>query len=260
MRIGIFDSGIGGSTIAKAVIQSLPHYEYVYYADDSNMPYGDKDAQLLYTLTTLSLRKLFDRDCNIVILACNTATTVLPRIQQHWLPQTYPERKVLGIIRPTVEHMVKADDNQSIYVLGTARTVESQSFDHELIKIGKSCDFHEVSCPALAYAIENSKDIGHDSNIANLCAQYLQTIPDDRHLYIYLGCTHFAFVSSIIQALRPLAKIMDQGPIVSTSFVQYLDRHVEIRNRLTKNDKGSLEVSSSSNNKEYINKVKNLIG
>ena len=139
----------------------------------------------MYKRQTQALETMFENDCKLVILACNSASTILPRIQQEWLPEHHPDRKVLGVIRPTVEHMGESSDIRKIYVLATPVTVESESFDHELNKINIRCDFHEIACSGLAETIERSADYISDPNILALTKEYLQTCL----LYTSSGCS-----------------------------------------------------------------------
>jgi glutamate racemase len=259
MRIGFFDSGIGGVTVAQAVMKALPGYEYVYYADDTHMPYGNKEKSLIYTLTTDALRRMFEKKCELVILACNSASTVLPRIQQEWLPKEFPDRKVLGVIRPTVEHMVDTTKVDKVYVLATPVTVSSQSFDHELAKIQKSVDFHEIACPGLAEAIEYSADSMRDQNIISLCERYLESVPTKGAFEIYTGCTHYAFVTGHIKKIRPHTRVRNQGGIVAAKLVSYLSRHPEIEECLSRVTTPSLEILCSSGSKKYITKVEKAL-
>lgn len=134
MNIGLFDSGIGGLTVLKALTCDLPNYTYVYYGDNANAPYGEKSPDEIYDLTIKGIEFLFGKYCSLVVLACNTASTVLPRIQQEWLPMHYPDRKVLGIIRPTAEHMTESGAKE-IYLMATPATVNAHSYEKELVKL-----------------------------------------------------------------------------------------------------------------------------
>ena len=107
MNIGVFDSGIGGLTVLKSFLKNLPNYTYKYFGDNANAPYGEKSSEEIYDLTIKGIEFLFSKNCSLVILACNTASTVLPKIQQEWLPVHHPDKKVLGIIRPTAENIIK---------------------------------------------------------------------------------------------------------------------------------------------------------
>lgn len=260
MNIGFFDSGIGGISVAREVMRVLPHYSYVYHADDLHMPYGSKHAQTLFELTTRALRKLFTQhNCALVILACNTATTVLPRIQQEWLPINFPDRKVLGVIRPTVEHMTELQSEHPMFLLATAQTVRAQSYDHELTKIGKKCDFHEIACPKLAQAIEESENMENDTYIRNLLKRYLQSVPKDTPVTIYTGCTHFEFVSGYIRESHPHADIHTQSSIIKDKFAYYLSQHLELKGRLKVILNQNTNITCSSGSDAYLQKLHTLL-
>ncbi len=255
MRIGFFDSGIGGVSVAQTVMNSLPRYDYLYFADNTHMPYGNKDKSTLYDLTTQALETMFENDCKLVILACNSASTILPRIQQEWLPEHHPDRKVLGVIRPTVEHMGESSDIRKIYVLATPVTVESEAFDHELNKISIQCDFHEIACPGLAETIERASDYATDPGLISLTEKYLQTIPTDEIVEIYTGCTHYAFIAPLIKRLRPSAIVHNQGTIVASKLKDYLRRHSEIESHLSQHRGVSPDTLCNSDSPGYILKL-----
>ena len=260
MRIGFFDSGIGGISITRSVKRDLPQYLYTYYADDRNMPYGNKKPETLFHLTTQALKILFEQErCLLVILACNTASTVLPRIQKVWLPETFPDRKVLGVIRPTVEYLTEKHSTHPVYVLATQRTVLSRAYDHELSKIGKTCDFHEIACPKLAQAIEISPHPSQDPSVYALCKEYLKNVPETIPVTIYTGCTHYAFAAPFIRKLRPLATVINQGHIISRKLDAYLSNHPAMAKKLKRSAGGATHLFCSSNSVEYVKKIEKLL-
>lgn len=222
MKIGFFDSGIGGTTILRQVMRDLPQYTYLYYADNAHLPYGDKSADELYTLTTNALKEMFAQDCKIVVLACNTATTVLPRIQQEWLPQNFPDRKVLGIIRPTVEHMI-ASGKKKVYLLATEATVKADSYTHELKKLGSDIKLIQIACPDLASAIEEEQDLQNSPRIRSLLTQYTSSITDSNPI-VYTGCTHYELVRDMIYQISGI-KAFTQGYLGAKSLMNYISAH-----------------------------------
>ncbi len=255
MHIGFFDSGIGGVAVAKSVVRLLPQYSYRYLADDINMPYGNKNKDTLFDLTTRALRKLFVQDCALVILACNSASTVLPHIQREWLPAYFPDRKVLGVIRPTAEDIAEKSAVTQTYILATPITVESQSFFHELTKMGQKGNYQAIACPGLAEAIEDSTNYTSDDYIYHLLYGCLSNVPRDKKVIIYTGCTHYAFVADTIKKLRPMAVVRNQGKIVCHKFAEYLLHHPEIENSLIRVNGRSLQVNCTSMNALYIQKL-----
>ena len=222
MKIGFFDSGIGGTTILRQVMRDLPQYSYLYYADNAHLPYGDKSPDELYTLTTNALKEMFSHDCKLVVLACNTATTVLPRIQQEWLPHNFPDRKVLGIIRPTIEHMI-ASGKKKIHLLATEATVKADSYSHELKKLGSDIELVQIACSELASAIEEEQDLQKSPKIKSLLTQYLSSISDSNPT-VYTGCTHYELVRDMIYRISGI-KAFTQGYLGAKSLGEYLRRH-----------------------------------
>ncbi|MEI6326998.1 MAG: glutamate racemase [Candidatus Roizmanbacteria bacterium] len=253
MKIGFFDSGIGGTTVLRWAMHDLPQYEYMYYADNAHMPYGDKSPDELYKLTTDALREMFDNECKLVILACNTATTVLPRIQQEWLPRHFPDRRVLGIIRPTIEHMI-ASGKKKIYLLATEATVKADSYSHELKKLGSDIELIEIACPELASAIEKEDDLQKSPTISNLLREYLSLVPDPGQT-IYTGCTHYELVRDMIYQISGI-KAFTQGYLGAKSMVAYLKKHNELILTSSESDnQRSPLVISTEKSKEYVEKV-----
>lgn len=222
MKIGFFDSGIGGTTILRQVMRDLPQYSYLYYADNAHLPYGDKSPDELYTLTTNALTEMFAHDCKLVVLACNTATTVLPRIQHEWLPRHFPDRKVLGIIRPTIEHMI-ASGKKKIHLLATEATVKADSYTHELKKLGSDIELVQIPCPDLASDIEEEQDLQKSPKIRSLLTQYLSSISDSNPI-VYTGCTHYELVRDMIYQISGV-KAFTQGYLGAKSLDEYLHRH-----------------------------------
>lgn len=248
MRIGFFDSGIGGTTILRQVMHDLPQYSYLYYADNAHLPYGNKSPEELYVLTTNALKAMFARDCKLVVLACNTATTVLPRIQQEWLPQHFPDRKVLGIIRPTVEHMI-ASGKKKIYLLATVATVNADSYGHELKKLGSDIELVQIACPDLATAIEEEADRGSSPRIRKLLTEYLSLVTDANPT-LYTACTHYELVRDMIFQISGI-KAFTQGYIGAKSLSEYLNRHRSQVEHSTSHDNQTLDVILTGNSEEY---------
>lgn len=255
MNIGFFDSGIGGVAVAKSIIRLFGMYKYVYLADDLHMPYGQKSPNEIFDLTTRALRTLFERDCLLVILACNSASSVLPRIQREWLPVNFPERKVLGVIRPTAEDIADHQRHETVYILATPVTVQARSFGNELVKIGQSGKFVECPCAGLAEAVERSTNYQHDEAVRDILTQCLRDIPNDEPVIIYTGCTHYAYITDMIRSLRPLAHVRNQGRIVSKRLRDYLERHPGITAQLSLTTALSLSIVSTSQSMQYHTKL-----
>jgi glutamate racemase len=262
-RCGFFDSGLGGLTILREVVSRQPEYEYVYLGDNAHMPYGEKDPEEIYTLTTRALKYLFEKHgCNLIILACNSAASVLKRIQQTWLPSYYPGRRVLGVIRPTAEeiHDVRGRIN---YLLATSVTVRSEVYMHELIKINpEPVRIAQVPCPELALAIERSADWSGDQYISKLIEKYLATIQRVVPAEVFLACTHYELiVDQIRKYLSPQQRVHSQGKIVAASLRHYLVRHPQIlkKRKRTPDQEHSIVLEFTQLTKKYTKLVERIM-
>lgn len=258
MRIGFFDSGIGGVSVAKTFIKNNPSFSYLYFADDAHMPYGERSPDEVFVFTTRALTRMFKHSCTLVILACNSASTVLPRIQQEWLPAHFPDKKVLGIIRPTAEDIAMHAHEHEVYILATPITVASRAYDKELAKINQVAHYFEIACPKLAEAIEKSENYLSDAQVSHYCKLYTQPIPPSKSVYVYTACTHYAWAAQLLQQERPLAKLIHQSSIIADTLSAYLSRHTEISQALIQTAELSFEVQCSSEDKQYIQKLQNL--
>lgn len=232
--IGIFDSGYGGLTILKEIRKLLPQYDYIYIGDNARTPYGTRSFNVVYEYTLEAVKKLFEMDCDLVILACNTASAkALRTIQQNDLPVISPNKRVLGVIRPSVEEVVKITTNNHIGVLGTNGTVSSGSYLIELEKLSEGkLIVSQEACPMWVPIVENN-EIGTmganyfvEKNITNL----LETDPEIDT--IILGCTHYPLLSSTIRKYLPEnIQLVEQGTIVADKLNDYLTRHPEMEER-----------------------------
>jgi len=223
MNIGVFDSGIGGLTVLKAFVRELPNYTYKYLGDNVNAPYGEKTSDEIYNLTIRGIEFLFSQNCSLVISACNTVSTVLPRIQQEWLPLHHPDKKVLGIIRPTAENMIMGND-QKIYLMATPATVKSKSYEKELAKLGSSITVEPIACPGLAKAIEESGGKTTAHVVASIKSALSNVGVLDVRYPIYLACTHYEFVEREIK-INFNGKIVHQSKMCANSLKKYLLKH-----------------------------------
>lgn len=232
MKIGVFDSGLGGLLILKQFLRVLPQYDYLYVGDNANVPYGDKTSPEIYELTQKAVAYLFENECGLIILACNTATaTTLRKLQQEYLPQRYPSRRILGIIRPVIEEVVKRDYSRA-GVLATQATVNSRSFAKELKKFAKNTQIFQMACPRLVPFIE--KGLDDTSEIQRLLTSYIDPLIKQNIEALVLGCTHYEiFLKQIQSILGPKIKLFCEGQITAKKLKNYLVRHPEISNRLS---------------------------
>jgi len=235
--IGIFDSGYGGLTIFEKIQELLPDYDYIYLGDNARTPYGTRSFEVVYQFTRQAVTFLFDVGCPLVILACNTASAkALRTIQQYDLIRNAdPSRRVLGVIRPTVEAVDAISRTKHVGILGTPGTISSGSYELEISKLFPNIKVSGEACPMWVPLVENKE---YDSpgaayfvrkNIGNLLAQ------DTQMDTILLGCTHYPLLINQIKACLPEGiTVFAQGARVAASLKDYLLRHPEMDERLTK--------------------------
>lgn len=237
--IGVFDSGYGGLTVLKEFVASLPQYDFLYLGDNARTPYGTRSFDVVYEYTLEAVKELFNRGCQLVILACNTASAkALRSIQQRDLALVAPDKRVLGVIRPSVEYASKATRTGHVGILATSGTVASESYPIELQKWsgGRVKQTRQQACPMWVPIVENN-EIGTpganyfvEQNIRQLFEQ------DDAIDTLILGCTHYPLLIDSIRAYLPASKVevVEQGKIVAASLKDYLSRHPEIDEVCTK--------------------------
>ena len=235
--IGVFDSGYGGLTILDKIREVLPEYDYIYLGDNARAPYGTRAFEVVYEFTRQAVNKLFAMGCHLVILACNTASAkALRSIQMNDLPQIDPARRVLGVIRPTVECVGEISKNQHIGVLATAGTIKSESYPLEIHKLFPEIQVSGTACPMWVSLVENneSQDEGADYFIRKYIDQLLSKDPQIDT--VILGCTHFPILlPKIRQYIPDHISVIAQGEYVAESLKDYLKRHPEMDAKCTKN-------------------------
>ncbi len=235
--IGIFDSGYGGLTILEKIRAELPEYDYIYLGDNARTPYGTRSFNVVYKYTLECVTKLFEMGCHLVILACNTASAkALRTIQQQDLPLLDPERRVLGVIRPTVEAIGSKTKSKHIGLLATTGTVQSDSYPLEINKLYKEIIVTSEACPLWVPIIENNEhnSDGADYFVRKNLENLLKSDPEIDTLM--LGCTHYPLMLDKIKKYTPSGiTIISQGELVAASLSAYLKRHPEMDAKCTKN-------------------------
>ena len=235
MHIGVFDSGLGGLAILKAIKKRLPQYSYIYLGDNARAPYGGRSQDVIYEFTRQGVEFLFRKDCNLVILACNTATaSALRRLQQEWLPSYYPNNRILGIIIPVVETLGTLSQQDPVGIIGTRATVASQAYLYECKKrCAKPIQLVQQTCPLLVPLIEEG---WHTTIPARMILKrYLRPLKLKKIRTLILGCTHYTFLQKMISSIMGAqVRILDSGAIVAQSLKHYLERHGEIEATLSK--------------------------
>ena len=235
--IGVFDSGIGGLTVFRSIVAQLPGYDYLYLGDNGRAPYGNRSFNTIHQYTWECVQWMFKQGCPLVILACNTASAkALRTIQQQDLPKQHADKRVLGVIRPTAEVIGNYTKTKQIGVLGTKGTVQSGSYLLEIEHFAPELKVYQQACPLWVPLIENGEynKPGADYYVQLYLDQLMQQSPDIDT--ILLACTHYPLLQEKIKAHLPAhINVVAQGDIVATSLVDYLQRHPEMEQRLSKN-------------------------
>ena len=234
--IGIFDSGYGGLTILHGIRQLLPEYDYLYLGDNARAPYGARSFDVVYEFTRQAVLKLFESGCHLVILGCNTASAkALRTIQQHDLPKWDPERRVLGVIRPTAEVIGSLTRSRHVGVLATEGTIKSESYNLEIQKLHPDIQVSGVACPFWVPLVEyNEADSpGADYFVKKRSDQIMRLDPAIDA--IILGCTHYPLLMpKILKYLPAGVRVIPQGEYVAESLKSYLDRHPQMEAKCSK--------------------------
>lgn len=234
--IGVFDSGFGGLTVLKEIVNEMPQYDYLYLGDNARAPYGSRSFETVYEYTLECVNHLFAMGCELVVLACNTASAkALRTIQQKDLPKIDPSKRVLGVIRPTTEIIGNYSKTGNVGVLGTAGTVSSGSYLVEIEKFFPQLKVYQEACPMWVPLIENNEynnegaDFFIKKHVINLMTQQKNIDA------IILGCTHYPLIKEKIQKYLPAnVQLLSQGTIVAKGLKDYLQRHPEMEQKCSK--------------------------
>ncbi|MBP5317902.1 MAG: glutamate racemase [Paludibacteraceae bacterium] len=246
--IGVFDSGYGGLTILQEIRALLPQYDYVYLGDNARTPYGNRSFEVVYQFTRQAVLKLFEMQCQLVILACNTASAkALRTIQQHDLPALGSDKRVLGIIRPTTEMIGSLTKTRHVGLLGTEGTISSGSYGMETRKLFPDIVLTGQACPMWVPLVENGEAAsdGADYFVRQYIDALLQKDPDID--LVVLACTHYPLLYDKIRRYLPgHIQIVNQGPLVAHSLQDYLQRHQEIAQNLGQNGRCAYYTTEQS--------------
>ncbi len=246
--IGVFDSGYGGLTVLREMVAKLPLYDYLYLGDNARAPYGSRSFETVYQYTLQCVQWFFNQGCTLVILACNTASAkALRTIQQNDLKKIAPGKRVLGVIRPTIERIGEFSKTGNIGILGTKGTVQSKSYLLEIEKFYSQINVYQEACPMWVPLIENNEDnnSGADYFIKkNLSSLLSHSTTIDT---ILLACTHYPLIINKIQQFIPNnITLVSQGGIVAESLNEYLQKHNEIESYCSRNGTVSFVTTDSS--------------
>lgn len=234
--IGVFDSGYGGLTVLRALVDRLPAYDYLYLGDNARTPYGNRSFEAVYRFTLQGVRYLFGQGCALVILACNTASAkALRSIQQRDLPGIDPTRRVLGVIRPTTEVAGLHSPRGHVGIMATRGTVDSDSYPIEIGHFFPGVRVYQQACPMWVPLVENREadSAGADFFVARDLGRLLAQSPEID--LIVLGCTHYPLLEPLIRRhLPPGVALLSQGGLVAESLASYLQRHPEMATRCSR--------------------------
>lgn len=243
--IGIFDSGFGGLTVFKEIKKALPQYDYIYLGDSLRAPYGGRSQEMIYRFTQQAVDFLFKQGCELVILACNTASSeALRKLQQEWLPAHYPsaslgqapECRILGVIRPLAEEAIKASRFGRIGVVGTKATVQSRAYEKELKHLKKEVKVYQQSAPLLVPLIEEGWLDKPETRM--IVKKYLRPLKDAQIDTLILGCTHYPLLMKEFKRISgKRVNVLNAPKIVADKLVDYLNRHPEIESKLSRGGK-----------------------
>lgn len=258
--IGVFDSGYGGLTVLRPVRDLLPEYDFIYLGDNARAPYGTRSFETVYQYTKQCVNWLFDQGCPLVIVACNTASAkALRNIQQKDLVQWGAQKRVLGVIRPTAEIIGQYTSTNQIGILATKGTVLSESYLLEIHKCFPEIKVYQQACPLWVSLIENN---AFESDAAKyFLKKDVEALlrQSDRIDTLLLGCTHYPLINDKLLKLVPgHIKLISQGPVVAEALKNYLERHPEIEETISRT--GKIKFYTTDSSQEFESQALNFFG
>lgn len=254
MKLGVFDSGLGGIMIARAIRERIPDIDMVYFGDTLHVPYGNRSEDAIYSYTKAAMAYLFAaHDCQLIIMACNTASaSALRKLQQTYLPTAYPQRRILGVVVPTIEYALDKGHTR-IGLIGTNYTVESNVYEEELQKINPDIRIFQTRTPLLVPLIENDGmawiDEVLDHYMAPLMKQGIEAL--------ILSCTHYTCLKDRIRARYDI-DVLSQDEIIPVKLADYLQRHPETDTLFSRQGGEKFYVSDLTPN--YTEKASSFYG
>ena len=252
-KIGVFDSGLGGLFIANSIRKRLPAYDYLYLGDTLHLPYGRRSDAAIYDLSEKAMRYLFAQGCDLIVMACNTASAAaLRKLQQGFLAREFPDKRILGVVVPTLEVAI-AHGAGRIGLLATQRTVQSGVYEQELKKINPNVQLVGVAAPLLVPLIED----GGEKYLDIVLNDYLEPMRAANVQSVILGCTHYVAAKDSIAKLVK-ADLISQDDIIPEKLAEYLARHPEMEERLSQG--GTFELQATDTNENYKKNIDEIMG
>ena len=227
--IGVFDSGVGGLSVLKHFLEDHPQYNYIYLGDSANVPYGNKSPEIIYNYTIKAIDFLESQGCKLIIVACNSASAqALRKIQQEYLPNKFPDLKVLGVIRPMVEKIVSLEKIKKVGIIGTRATINSNIYLEEISALKPDIDVIQKSAPLLVPLIEENWSKKPEAKM--ILKKYLRPLKVKQVEALVLACTHYPFlIKDIKRIMGKKCLILNPGEIISGSLKKYLEKHPELK-------------------------------
>jgi glutamate racemase len=243
MKLGIFDSGLGGLLITKAIRQHIPDIDILYLGDTLHLPYGNRSEEAIYTYTERCIDYLFKQDCQLIVVACNTASaSALRKLQQGYLIKNYPDRRILGVVVPTLEATVDKG-HENLGLIGTNYTVKSNVYKEELRKINPAIELTQINTPLLVPLIEYDGMNWVDS----VLEEYMKPLMEAGVESLILSCTHYVCLKDRIRA-RYGIDVFSQDEIIPEKLADYLNRHPEISDKISRNSEAHFMVTDCTDN------------
>ena len=259
--IALFDSGIGGLTVMKPLLKLLPEYDYIYLGDSARSPYGGRSEEAIKKFSEEAVEYLFNRGAKLIIFACNTASAVaLRHIQQKYLKgKDEKDRKILGVLIPVAEEVIKQTKNNRVGVTGTFATINSDSYATEIHKINPNIKVYSQACPLLVPLIEEGWQDRPEA--ISILKKYLKPLRSCNIDTLILGCTHYPLMRKNFEKIMgKKVKVFDTGEVVAASLKDYLSRHPEIESKLTKSKKASRTFLTTDNPKKLQTFAEKYLG
>jgi glutamate racemase len=252
--IGVFDSGFGGLSILRGIVKELPDYDFVYLGDTARVPYGTRSPEVVYEFTRQAVEFLLTKNCGLVILACNTASSdALRGIQREYLPKWFPDRNVLGVLIPAVEEAVGRTRNGRVGVLATSGTVRSGAFVREIFKLDSKMHVFQNACPMLVPLVEAGEE--RSPATEHFLKQYLKPLLVKKIDTLILGCTHYGMLERRIRKLvGKNVRVISEANVVARKLRGYLDRHPERERTLGRNGARTFYSTDITENFETLGK------